>query len=266
MIDHISPSMLGLFCRCQEAFYRRYINDEKMPPGISACIGTAMHKGAEVNHLQKIESGSDLPLSDIQDAARDGYENAIADGVFIPAGEESGAAKNLAAGADTAVALAAAYAKSIAPHIPPVAVEEKLQAEVPGLPVPLLGIIDVLCSDNSCPDLKSSVRKWPAGKVESSLQPQIYHHLLAENRGINASMSFEVITHKGEHQSIPVKVQAEDILPVITRAQGLLQAVKSGVFLPAEPGHWMCGPKWCGYFWSCPHIPQHKKILPKKSA
>ena len=86
MIDHISPSMLGLFSRCQEAFRRRYIEGVKLPPGIAACIGTGMHKGAEANHRQKIESGVDMPLGDIQDAARDGYNAALANGVFIPDG------------------------------------------------------------------------------------------------------------------------------------------------------------------------------------
>ena len=54
MIDHISPSMLGLFCRCQEAFRRRYIEGIKLPPGIAACIGTGMHKGAEGRRTRRL--------------------------------------------------------------------------------------------------------------------------------------------------------------------------------------------------------------------
>lgn len=260
-IDHISPSMLGLFCRCQEAFRRRYIEGIKLPPGIAACIGTGMHKGAEVNHRQKIESGEDLPVSDIQDAARDGYNRAICDGIFIPDGEEASAAKELAKGVDTAVKLARAYAESLAPQITPIAVEEKLVAEVPGLRVPLLGIIDVLDIAHWCPDLKSAARKWPAGKAEGGLQAPIYQYLLKAVHGISdAMMSYEVITHKGEHQSLAVEVHAEDLGPIIARANGLLASLESGVFLPAEPGHWMCSPKWCGYWHTCNYIPAYKKL------
>lgn len=266
MIDHISPSMLGLFCRCQEAFRRRYIEGIKLPPGIAACIGTGMHKGAEANHRQKMGSGCDLPVSDIQDAARDGYHKAVSDGVFIPAGEEAGASAELSKGVDTAVSLAAAYARHVAPRIRPVAVEYKMEAAVEGLPVPLLGIIDVLDESGWCPDLKSAGRKWPESKAEGNMQPPIYHYLLKVTRGIEASMSFEVITHKGDHQPIPANVRDDDLAPIVARAKGLLHTMQSGVFLPAEPGHWMCGPKWCGYWHSCSFIPNYKKCARSNAA
>jgi hypothetical protein len=265
VIDHISPSMLGLFCRCQEAFRRRYLEDDKLPPGIAACIGSGMHKGAETNHRQKLISGQDMPVTDIQDAARDGYVKAVSGGVFIPAGEESTAPTELNRGADVAVSLAASYASKIAPGIKPVAVEEKMQAEHPALPVPFLGIIDVLDESGWCPDLKSAARKWSDGKAEGNPQPPIYSYLLKEARGLDAVMSFEVLTHKGDHQHIPVETRPEDLQPIIARAQGLLHSVQSGIFLPAEPGHWLCAPKWCGYWWSCPHVPAYKKILPNRS-
>ena len=260
MINHISPSMLGLFCRCQEAFRRRYLEGEKLPPGIAACIGSGMHRGAEANHRQKIESGKDMPLGDIQDAARDGYIKAVSDGVFIPAGEEAEAHKELERGVDTAVSLAAAYARQIAPGIMPIAVEEKLQAEHPDIPVPFLGIIDVLTDQGKCPDLKSAARKWSAGKEDGNPQPPIYSYLLKCVRGLDAELSFEVLTHKGEHQHIPVETRPEDLAPIVSRAKGLLFSLQAGIFLPAEPGHWMCGPKWCGYYWSCPNIPLYKRF------
>ena len=260
-INHISPSMLGLFCRCQEAFRRRYIEGVSIPPGIAACIGTGMHRGAEVNHRQKIDTGVDLPVDDIKDAARDAYREAVSEGVFIPAGEEAEAPKELAKGADTAVSLAEAYARHLAPQITPVAVEEKMAAPVDGLPVPLMGIIDVMDKDGWCPDLKSAARKWPAGKELGNMQPPIYRHLLKATHNIpNATMSFEVITHKGEYQHIPVDVCDEDLAPVIARAQVLLHAVTSGIYLPAEPGHWLCNPKWCGYWHTCPYVPAYKKL------
>lgn len=266
MIDHISSSMLGLFCKCQEAFRRRYLERESIPPGIAAVIGTGMHKGAEANHRQKMDSGTDLPLDSIQDAARDGYIQAVKNGVFIPAGEEAGAKKELASGVDTVTNLAAAYARQLAPSITPVAVEEKLQAEVPGLPVPVLGIMDVLDVSGWCPDLKSASRKWSAGKEGGQLQPPIYTYLLRTARDIAMpTFSFEVISHKGDHQHIPVHVQPEDMGHIVTRAQILLYNVQAGLFLPAEPGHWMCNPKWCGYWWSCAYVPAYRKTLPNRS-
>ncbi|MDR3361851.1 MAG: PD-(D/E)XK nuclease family protein [Desulfovibrio sp.] len=266
MIDHISPSMLGLFCRCQEAFRRRYLEGEKLPPGIAACIGSGMHKGAEANHRQKLASGVDMPVADIKDAARDGYVKAVADGVFIPAGEEAEAPRALEKGMDTSVSLAASYAEKVAPGIQPVAVEEKMTAAHQDLPVPFLGIIDVLDKTGWCPDLKSAARKWSEGKEVGNPQPPVYSFLLKRTRNLDAAFSFEVLTHKGDHQHIPVETRPEDLQPIIARAHGLLFSVQSGVFMPAEPGHWLCSPKWCGYWWSCAHIPAYRKTLPKKAA
>ena len=91
------------------------------------------------------------------------------------------------------------------------------------------------------------------------MQPAIYAWLLKQAFEIDARLSFEVITHKGEHQSIAVATAGDDLAPVVARAQGLLDSVQRGRFLPAEPGHWMCGPKWCGYWWSCPYISNARK-------
>ena len=79
-------------------------------------------------------------------------------------------------------------------------------------------------------------------------------------------MSFEVITHKGDHQPIPVNVRDDDLAPIVSRAKGLLHTMQSGVFLPAEPGPWLCGPKWCGYWHSCSFIPNYKKCARSNAA
>lgn len=259
MIEHISPTSLGLFSRCREAFRRRYLCGDIIPPGVAACIGTGVHRAAETNHRQKLETGIDMPADDIKDAARDGFDKAISGGVFLTEEEKPEAGKVLGEGADTAVAIAAAYAEKVAPLIAPVLVEERLTAEVPGIDVPFLGVVDVVDVNHVCRDLKTAGRKWAAGKASTELQPPIYRYLMEANGHQFGDFSFEVLTHKGEHQQCATVPRPEDMTPIIARAKSLLAAVRSGDFPPAEPGHWMCSPKWCGYYFTCPHIPDYMK-------
>jgi hypothetical protein len=81
----ITQSMLGMFLRCPHQFERRYLRGEIIPPGIAARRGSATHKAAQLNHEQKLHTKEDLPVSDLQDAARDHYVKQIKEeGVFIP--------------------------------------------------------------------------------------------------------------------------------------------------------------------------------------
>ena len=73
MIDSIHQSSLGTALRCGEQFRRRYIEGERVPPGVAAGRGTGVHKANEVNLNQKVITGTDLKLSDLKDAARDGF-------------------------------------------------------------------------------------------------------------------------------------------------------------------------------------------------
>lgn len=256
-INHISPSMLGLFCRCQEAFRRRYVEGEIVPPGIAAITGTGMHRAAELNFVQKIDTGADLPLDTLQDAARDGYMAATENGVFIPRGEEASAKKELAKGLDRSVKLTAMFAEKVAPIIQPTASERRLEWQHEELPVPFLGILDVQTADG-IHDLKSASRKWSAGKEDGQLQPPVYRWLIKEIEGQLLPFTFHVVTEK-ETQLVPAVTGEGEMEPVIARAKALINALKSGDFMPAEPGHWLCSSTWCGYYWTCPHIPAFKK-------
>ena len=91
--------MLGMFLRCAHQFERRYLRGEIIPPGIAARRGSATHQAARINHDQKLHSQEDLPLGDLQDAARDHYVHLIKEeGVFIPKDQVAEKDRLLAAG------------------------------------------------------------------------------------------------------------------------------------------------------------------------
>ena len=69
MIKHLSISQLGMFQRCGEQWRRRYLDEEVFPPGIAARVGSGVHKAAEINFKSKMQTGEDMPLDAVQDAA-----------------------------------------------------------------------------------------------------------------------------------------------------------------------------------------------------
>jgi hypothetical protein len=139
--QHLSASQLALFARCREAFRQRYVlhRAERVSGGL--VIGSAVHAAQEENFKQKIDNGVDLPLDVVLDVFRDGFAKSIDKN-----GGESDIAwgdSNLTASFEMGRALTTLYHEQVAPSIQPVAVEQKGEYYVPGVPVPLWTRIDV---------------------------------------------------------------------------------------------------------------------------
>jgi hypothetical protein len=267
IITEISQSMQNQWFRCPHQFERVWIMGERIPPGIAARIGTGLHTGAHVNFAAKYISGNDEPLEVVQDAAKDGYIKAVQEGVFFPPDEVSGARKQIEEGVDVTVDLAKLFRLGLAPQIQPVLIEENIYLSDPRLPVPFRGTIDVLDESNWLIDIKSSKNKWAAGKADSEIQPTLYNELVREKTGeYPRKITFEVFTKtKREHHSIETTRTREDYEKLVIVTEQMIKCINEGIFLPAPPGSWQCSMKWCGFYLTCKYIPNHRKIIPKRS-
>jgi PD-(D/E)XK nuclease superfamily len=262
----ISQTMINQWDRCPAQFEKVQIEGIRIPPGIAARIGTGTHAGADVNHRAKIITGEDEPLDVVLDAARDGYLHAVVDGgVFVPHEELSSAKQQISDGLDMTVKLARLYRESLAPQIQPRYVEEEIYLAHPDLPVPFRGTIDVLTKDHWWIDIKTAERKWANGRADHEVQATLYWALVKEKTGKPPSrMTFEVLTRsKLEHQTNETTRTKEDMDLLVRKTKLIVQAIEAGIFLPAQPGSWICSPKFCGFWWSCEHVPSHRKILPR---
>jgi hypothetical protein len=269
VITHLSASQLGMFQRCGEQWRRRYLEGEVIPPGIAARIGTGVHKAAEKNFRYKMESGEDMRLDEVQDAAATAYDKALAQGVFISPDEAPGAKLAMAEGKDTAVSLATLFRRELAPAIQPRLVEHKVTLDLPGLELPVVTVLDCYTEDKALRDMKTSGKKWSEDKAHTSPQPTLYRESVKEATGeYPEKLLFDVLvsTKTPALQTITTS-RTEDDLAILVRQFGIMTAsIQAGIFQPAERDSWMCSMKWCGYFFTCPHIPAHRKILPKRSA
>ena len=269
MLEHLSVSQLVLFCRCGEQYRRRYIEGEIVPPGIAARIGSGVHKAAEVNWREKIRTGYDLPLDAVQDVAAQSYDKSLEEGVFFAPEEAPRAAAALAEGKDAAVALAALWHRDLAPHIRPALVEEEILLNLPGVPLPVVTILDLYTEDGALRDLKTAARKWPEDKAHGSNQPTAYREAVKMATGAYPEKIYFDVLVNGKApalQTLETSRDAEDTAILAKKFQLMCRALDAGIFQPAQPDAWCCSPRFCGYYYTCPHIPAHRKILPKKSA
>lgn len=266
MLEHLSVSQLDMFFRCGEQYRRRYLEGEKIPPGISARIGTGVHKAAEVNSIAKIRTGEDMPLDSVQDCAAEAYDKALREGVFFAPDEVSGARKAMAEGKDSAVALATLYRKELAPTLNPKFVEEKIYLDLETVPLPVLTVLDLYTEDEALHDLKTSSKKWTDDKARSSNQPTAYREAIRQATGsYPQEILFDVLVNNKKPilQTLSTNRTQADTIILAKKFNLMLAAIKAGIFHPAEAGSWACSPKFCGYWFTCPYIPEHKKVLPK---
>jgi hypothetical protein len=168
--DHLSPSSLKTYMRCREQWRRRYVLGEKERPGAALVWGSA-HNFAlvETNFAQKITTGEDLSVADVQIAFAEGFDQRV---------EQDGGETEIAWGddkpgdlKDKGVELAAHYQRTVSPRVKPIAVERSFQMAVPGVPVPIIGRVDVE-EDGRTIDLKTGAKREM--KLDNVFQGRVY--------------------------------------------------------------------------------------------
>ncbi len=265
---HLSASQLEMFWRCPEQYRRRYIEGEKLPPGIALIAGKAFHKGAEVNFTQKIESHEDLPTCDIADAAASAFDAEVAGGYTLNEDEESkGAKKVLGEAKDQAVFLARVHSIEQAPDYQPVAVEHKTRILFPSSTHDLLAVTDLRDDKDRVVDLKTAARKMPVTAADESTQLTIYAAAFHADVGRAPSeVRLDVLTKTKapQRQVLQSERNANDFRVFANRVNVTLSAIKAGSFTPASPGAWCCSPKWCGFWNSCPYINAERRAAADK--
>ncbi len=256
MISSLSPTSIGSALKCGEQFRRRYILGERIPPGIAMGRGIGVHNANDANLNQKVDSRVDLPVTDLTDAARDGFVNSFRNGVYLVKEDVPAKASLLNEGLNQAIRATKLYHKEVAPTIVPVASEEKLSLDI-GLDVPLVGIMDYR-EEVSIGDLKTTARTPPKGTADKELQAVVYSYLyekVLERPRPLFKYNYLVTLQSGEKHHLQETTATDAKYKSMLRiARQVYKMMLKGVFMPADPGHWVCAPRWCGYHRTCDYV------------
>jgi len=254
-------SALGMLC--MEQFRRRYIEKEIIPPGVALIVGTGTHKGVDVNMQHKIQTGELLQAEQVADAARDGVNVAWEQGVKLEPEElQKGIQLVRGEAVDKAVRLATLHHKEKAPRINPIHAERPFTLEIAGYQFDLAGRIDLQEAD-SVRDTKTSGKTPAATCAERSLQLKAYALAVKVIDGKAPSkvfLDYLIDTKTPKSESFSHEPDFEDFQAVLNRIEVIAAAMEKGVFVPVEPTHWCCDPKWCGYYATCRYIRRPKQF------
>jgi len=256
-MGHTSFSQINMYSRCGEQYRRRYIEGERVPPGIALHRGTGVHKGAEHNFSQKIESREDLPKAEIVDAAVAGFDDSLERGDLLLSREEKSKGKNVIVGdaRDATARLAGVLADDLAPTLQPILVEER--AEISIGPTNLLGYIDLVTEDEVIHDLKTSAKSPVETDVAKSGQMTAYTGLYAavfKRWPQGAAMDYLVDTKTPKAVTIQTARTKEDVEAWLKVVEAVLNGIEAEIFLPAPEGSWACSERFCGYWATCPYV------------
>lgn len=136
--DHLSPSSLKTWMRCREQWRQVYLLGKRQRPAAAMIWGSA-HNFAlvEQNFAQKIGTGEDLSVGDVELAFAEGFDQRV-DREDVDWKTDKPAEIK-----DRGVKLAAAYHQQVSASVYPLTVEESFSIDVPGVPVPVVGRMDV---------------------------------------------------------------------------------------------------------------------------
>ena len=134
-------------------------------------------------------------------------------------------------------------------------IEDYITLNVPGVPIPVVGYIDIITADGVAGDFKTSSRKWYASRADGEQQAAFY--LAALNQAgspLQADNPFRYYvftkTKKPAAQTIETTRTPGELLWLLDMIRSVWEAIDAGAF-PMNPDTWKCSPKWCEYWPIC---------------
>lgn len=259
-----SNSSLTTLQQCGEKFRRRYIERERMPSSASAVAGGAVHKVARTALMRKMTDHTLPSVAEARDLAATEFAAAWREGVQLTPDEiAEGAGSAEGRAKDFAVDLSGYHVQAVAPAINPIGIERKIVVKPKDSDIEINGVIDLIDQrpdGEVIRDLKTSKKSPNKDAADSSQQLTLYALIRkAEVGRLPSSLSLDYLVRtpaRGELKHIPLFTvrDEEDVRGVVNRINTAVEAVKRGVFVPANPDAWWCSRSYCEYFATCPYV------------
>lgn len=166
-VEHLSASAVADFLTCPERYRQERILKVPKRRNVDAFIGTVHHETVEENFSQKINTGKDQALDLQQQIYKYKWAEAIeAEGEPVWTEHPEKVEK-------LGLKMVAAFHEHVAPSVIPIAIEQRFEENVPGVPVPIVGYLDVEERD-VLNEFKTAKQKVSKPKPNWRLQAQIY--------------------------------------------------------------------------------------------
>lgn len=262
----LSISALDMLSKCGEQYRRRYVEGDKIAPGVSMLVGRGVDKSVDKNLTSKIQTKTLLSVEEIQEAARDTVSQEWDQGGVTLSDDElrTGIKAVRAAAIDKAVRLSKLHAEKAAPSLNPTHVQRKWTVELKGYPADIMGVIDIQEGAATVRDTKTSAKSPREDEAHLSDQLTLYalaSKVLDGQAPAKVALDYLVDTQTPRHVIRESTRDDADFRVMLRRIDTAMAAIDKGVFVPARQSDWWCSRRWCGYFNSCPYARQPKSLV-----
>jgi len=245
---HLSFTQVSMYLKCPRQYELRYLQGLRLPASGAMVQSRAWHETLEHNYGQKISSGVDLALSEMEDYFVFRLEEALS-GEEI-AFRERETPESLR---DQGLSIVAAHHKTIAPKVRPSLVEEKFTISLGNdFPYALTGIWDVVEEDGTIADNKAYGKAPTQAEVDENLQFTAYSlGYRVSQQKIERGLRMDAVIKDSPPKAMQFTTRRTnaDCRRLLKLIEDMAQAISSGD-LPPNPHGWWCSPRFCGYWGS----------------
>lgn len=255
-ITRLSYSSTSTYLTCGRSWKFRYIDKVPVPTAARMLFGSAFHDTIEAYLRSVIEGHETRPLPEIWD--REWTRRLKREGEDAEWGDDSPEELHATGVRVLETPEVVETIEGISPLVSPyghIYIEEWVKMRVPGVPVPIVGRVDIITSDHVPGDFKATSRRWSEEKARAELQPLFYLASLRQ-QGFphKEEMRFRhyvfTTTEDATAQVIETQRDPHEIPFLFELIREVWEGISAGVFVP-NPNTWKCSPDYCEYWGIC---------------
>jgi putative RecB family exonuclease len=235
--DYISYNQIHLYQSCPQKYYFSYIEEIKTPINEKVFLGILFHSVLEYYFNKKIKNQNvdeEMVKSDFLVK----YETFQNDKEIIWQSSKEKVSQR-------GISFIHYFLHKMAPGIDPLMVERELEVELSEPGIKLKGIIDLVETDFSITDFKTTTSKWSNDRLNRSfLQMVIYKYLFEQSFGkVNSKLKLKILYSKSSnsvnHQEIDLKSKDVDMVEMFKIIKYVAENISKGIFYKNES--YLCG-------------------------
>jgi len=239
--EYISYSQIRLYKSCPRKYYYYYVEKRTSPVKDKVFLGVVFHAVVE-HYFEKKIAGKDITTDRLLEVFAERFESLRGQQEIDWETPQSPNETH-----KRGIAFVKYFMREVAPTIDPLMVEKELWAELPGMDVKLRGVIDLVETDFSITDFKTTTAKWSKSRIRGSyLQMVIYRYLFEKAFGdVISQLKFKIIYSKKatniKHQEVVVKAGDVDCdyTQMIDIIKFVVESIQKEVFYKNE--NYSCG-------------------------
>jgi len=270
MPDVISNAQLNILLSCGELYRRKYILREKSLVSIGQIKGLVMHKVGENYFTTMIQTGEILCYDKLIWSLSEELDRFFNLEELHLTREEKNfprveLRKNTFEVLHQGIPLFLESVKGICPA----EAEHRQTLRIPGVDQPVMYVMDLETIHGDIIDFKVTGKKKSQSDIDNDFGLTIYAYAYFKKTG-KLPRTIRIFNYilrktpkkqelKADFLELETHRTIEDFEAMENRLKIAIDAIKSGIFLPAEAGHWKCNPDYCQAYGKCQYV--GKKLL-----